>query len=81
MTSQAHCMKTGYKNNLKVRLMVLLFCPPRCAPHLIEKLPFLLVNILLLYIPLLALNNRQTDLMRDNKYIHCAWAGEVFLLS
>jgi hypothetical protein len=42
VTSQAHCMKKWYKNNLKMRLMALLFDPPRCAPH--QQLLALQVN-------------------------------------
>ncbi len=36
---------------------------------LIEKLPFLLVNTLLFYIPLLALNDGQTDRMTEDELI------------
>jgi hypothetical protein len=39
-----------------------------------EKLPFVLINALLLHIPLLALTDGQTDRQRD-KYTCCAWAG------
>ncbi len=39
-----------------------------------EKLPFVLINTLLLYIRLLALTDRQYD-GQSNEYTHCAWAG------
>ncbi len=42
-----------------------------------EKLPFVLINTLLLHIPLLVLTDRQTDRQR-NEYTCCAWAGGTF---
>ncbi len=42
-----------------------------------EKLPFILINTLLLHIPLLALTHGQNDGQR-NKYTHCAWAEGTF---
>jgi hypothetical protein len=39
-----------------------------------EKLPFVLINTLLLHIPLLALTDRQNHRQR-HKYTCCAWAG------
>jgi hypothetical protein len=39
-----------------------------------EKLPFVLINTLLLHIPLLALTDGQNDRQRD-EYTRCAWAG------
>jgi hypothetical protein len=45
--------------------------------HAEEKLPIFLINTLLLYIPLLALTDRQNYRQR-NKYTRCAWAGGTF---
>jgi hypothetical protein len=42
-----------------------------------EKLPFILINTLLLHIPLLALTDGQNDWQR-NKHTLCAWAGGTF---
>jgi hypothetical protein len=42
-----------------------------------EKLPIILINTLLLYIPLLALTDRQNYRWR-NGYTCCAWAGGTF---
>ncbi len=42
-----------------------------------EKLPIILMNTLLLYIPLLALTDRGNDRER-NKYTRCVWAGGTF---
>ncbi len=42
-----------------------------------EKLPFVLVNTLLLHLPLLALTDRQND-GQKNEYTQCAWAGGTF---
>ncbi len=42
-----------------------------------EKLPFVLINTLLLHIPLLALTHGQNDGQR-NEYIRCVWAGGPF---
>ena len=42
-----------------------------------DKLPIFLINTLLLYIPLLALTDRQNYRWRD-KYTCCAWAGGTF---
>ncbi len=39
-----------------------------------EKLPFVLINTLLLHIPLLAISHGQNDGQR-NEYTRCAWAG------
>jgi hypothetical protein len=42
-----------------------------------EKLPFVLINTLLLHIPLLALTHGQND-WRRNEYTCCVWAGGTF---
>ncbi len=42
-----------------------------------EKLPFILINTLLLHIPFLALMGGQNDRWR-NKYTHCVWWRTVF---
>jgi hypothetical protein len=42
-----------------------------------EKLPFILINTLLLHIPLLTLTDGQKDRQR-NKYTCYAWAGQTF---
>jgi hypothetical protein len=42
-----------------------------------EKLPFILINTLLLYILYLALTHRQNHWQR-HKYTRCAWAGGTF---
>ncbi len=42
------------------------------------KLPFVLINTLLLYIPLLALTHRQTEWRTEKKPTYCAWAGGTF---
>ncbi len=52
-------------------IVVFLWCT------LYEILPIFLINTLLLYIPLLALTDRQKDRQR-NEYTHCAWAGGTF---
>ncbi len=43
-----------------------------------EKLPFILINTLLLHIPLLALTDGQKDGLRETKYTRYAWAGGTF---
>ncbi len=43
-----------------------------------EKLPFVLINTLLLHIPLLALTDGQKDGGTETKYTRCAWAGGTF---
>ncbi len=44
-----------------------------------EKLPFILINTLLLHIPLLALTDGQNDGRTETKYTCCTWAGGPFL--
>ncbi len=48
--------------------------------HAVRKLPFFLINTLLLYIPLLALTDRQNYRQRL-KYTCCMWAGGTFFSS
>jgi hypothetical protein len=43
-----------------------------------KKVPFVLVNTLLLHIPLLALTDGQNDRQTETKYTCCAWAGGTF---
>ncbi len=45
--------------------------------HAVRKFPFFLINTLLLYIPLLALTDRQNYGQR-NEYTRFAWAGGTF---
>jgi hypothetical protein len=45
-----------------------------------EKLQFVLINTLLLYIPLLALTDPKTD-RRRNEYTCCTWAGGIVFSS
>jgi hypothetical protein len=43
-----------------------------------EKLPFVLINTLLLHIPLLAVTDGQKDGRTETEYTCCEWAGGTF---
>ncbi len=43
-----------------------------------DKLPFVLISTLLLYIPLLALTHKRTEWQMENEYTRCTWAGGTF---